>query len=401
MFLLPLVALVVLRFLDGGLDAPRPRRSGSAPLLALADPASRPRSPSRSRSRSPWRSSSASRSCPSARRAVVALAPAAGRRPTCVAAALTAPFLYYAALRLASGAPSTRPDSLDRGPRATSSIPTKITAIGGAAASRRSRTGFTGNLERAGRVPRAADARDRRASSPATLAHARSGASCSAALVAHDRRRARRDARRWQGARRSSPALVARCRTMPVFDNVLTARFAVYACACSARSMVALWTARRRPGTLRWLLPVLAVLAIVPDPHAAAASRPPTTCRRSSRAACTGRASTPDRRSSAVSDPRRRTRCCGRSRAVSASRWPAGDIGPVIPESFFQPPDVIRDRAGGSPLGVDQAGILRTFLSAQARDERRRRRRSGERCGPAPRPDRRACMSSAASTSTT
>ena len=40
----------------------------------------------------------------------------------------------------------------------------------------------------------------------------------------------------------------------------------------------------------------------------------------------------------------------------------AGDIGPDIPASFFTPAE-IAPVAGGSPLGVDQAGILRQFIA--------------------------------------
>ena len=54
---------------------------------------------------------------------------------------------------------------------------------------------------------------------------------------------------------------------LPFFDNVLTGRLTAYLTLLAA-VIVALWTAARRPGLLRWLLPLLAVLAIVPDPRA-------------------------------------------------------------------------------------------------------------------------------------
>ena len=53
--------------------------------------------------------------------------------------------------------------------------------------------------------------------------------------------------------------LVAR---LPVFDNVLPARLSAYM-ALGAAVLVAAWIARRR-GPLRWVLPVLAVAALVP-----------------------------------------------------------------------------------------------------------------------------------------
>ncbi len=53
----------------------------------------------------------------------------------------------------------------------------------------------------------------------------------------------------------------------PLFDNVLPERLAIYVSLLSAL-MVALWAAARPPGVLRWLLPGLAVLALVPNPAA-------------------------------------------------------------------------------------------------------------------------------------
>ena len=49
----------------------------------------------------------------------------------------------------------------------------------------------------------------------------------------------------------------------PVFDNVLPARLALYVSLVAA-VIVSVWTARRR-GWARWLLPVLAIAALVPD----------------------------------------------------------------------------------------------------------------------------------------
>ena len=56
-------------------------------------------------------------------------------------------------------------------------------------------------------------------------------------------------------------------RSFSFYDNLLTTRFAVYV-ALAAAVVVALWAAGRRAGVLHWLLPVLAVLAVVPNPHA-------------------------------------------------------------------------------------------------------------------------------------
>ena len=51
----------------------------------------------------------------------------------------------------------------------------------------------------------------------------------------------------------------------PLFDNVLPERLALYVSLLGA-VVVALWTASRRPGLLRWLLPGLAVVALLPNP---------------------------------------------------------------------------------------------------------------------------------------
>jgi hypothetical protein len=50
---------------------------------------------------------------------------------------------------------------------------------------------------------------------------------------------------------------------LPIFDNVLPARFALYG-ALAAAVIVAVWTSGRR-GVAHWLLPALAVAALVPD----------------------------------------------------------------------------------------------------------------------------------------
>jgi hypothetical protein len=54
---------------------------------------------------------------------------------------------------------------------------------------------------------------------------------------------------------------------LPLFDNVLVVRLALYTTLAAAVA-VALWTASRTRGVLRWALPALCVLAIVPNPAA-------------------------------------------------------------------------------------------------------------------------------------
>jgi hypothetical protein len=54
---------------------------------------------------------------------------------------------------------------------------------------------------------------------------------------------------------------------LPLFNNVLTARLAMYVSLLAA-VIVALWAAARRRGVAYWLLPALAIAAILPDPAA-------------------------------------------------------------------------------------------------------------------------------------
>src|SRR5262249_49885845 len=54
---------------------------------------------------------------------------------------------------------------------------------------------------------------------------------------------------------------------VPLFNNVLPVRIMLYAALGSA-VVVALWMTSSSPGILRWLLPALAVLMLVPNPAA-------------------------------------------------------------------------------------------------------------------------------------
>jgi hypothetical protein len=58
-----------------------------------------------------------------------------------------------------------------------------------------------------------------------------------------------------------------RTKFLPLLDNILPVRFALYA-ALTVAVIGALWTAAARPGVLRWLLPALTVLLLVPNPGA-------------------------------------------------------------------------------------------------------------------------------------
>ncbi len=58
-----------------------------------------------------------------------------------------------------------------------------------------------------------------------------------------------------------------RTKFLPLLDNILPVRFALYA-ALTVAVIGALWTAAARQGVLRWLLPGLTVLLLVPNPGA-------------------------------------------------------------------------------------------------------------------------------------
>ena len=114
---------------------------------------------------------------------------------------------------------------------------------------------------RARRVPRPADAADRRPGSRSGVRRSPSPASCSprsaVAALAHARHRSS-----WSRATigRGCPGALVR---LPLFDNVLPVRFAAYT-SLAAAVIVALWTAPAPRTGAAGVLPALAVAALVP-----------------------------------------------------------------------------------------------------------------------------------------
>jgi hypothetical protein len=146
---------------------------------------------------------------------------------------------------------------------------------------------------------------------------------------------------------------------LPGFDNVLTSRLSVYV-ALLAAVIVALWTAERRPGPLRWLVPALAVLAIVPDPAAGGFAT-----RYDVPAFFTDAAYRNCVDPGAIVLPL----------PIRGDEWPlwqaadgfrfalaGGDIAPFIPGSF-QAPGAMATVTSGIPVSPDQASSLRTFIA--------------------------------------
>jgi hypothetical protein len=147
--------------------------------------------------------------------------------------------------------------------------------------------------------------------------------------------------------------------SQPVFDNVLTNRFIVLATLVTA-VVVALWTAARRPGILRTVLPALGVIAVMPNLwHSGLATTydiPPFFTESVYRTCI-------DPGETVLPFPLRGSGNALLWQVDEGFRFnmAAGDIGPDIPVQFFEPSS-IAPVAGGLPLGVTDGAILKTFL---------------------------------------
>ena len=148
----------------------------------------------------------------------------------------------------------------------------------------------------------------------------------------------------------------------PVFDNLLTNRFIVYTWLAAA-VVVADWTATRRPGALRIVLPALAVISIAPNlAHSGLATsyEVPPFFTDSAYQSCL------DPGETVLPFP---TRGAGHAllwQVESGFRFnlTTGDIGPDIPQAVFEPPAIIAV-PGGLPLGVGDAGTLQAYLAGR------------------------------------
>jgi hypothetical protein len=285
-------------------------------------------------------------------RIVSLLAPLAGSYA--VAAVLVAPFLYYA-LSGVPPAPFLPPNST-LADLANYVVPSKATAVGGGLLSSISRR-FTGNPRELGAY----------LGLPALLIG-----------VLYVRRRWRAPGCRFLlgalalavvvalGGRATVaghalfPLPWALVDTDRLFDYVQTARVAVYSSLVVA-VVVALWTAERSLGTLRWLLPSLAIVSLVPNPRGgdfATRFRVPAFFTDAAYRDCI------DRGETVLAFPIRG----GASLLWQVDRgfrfrMAGGDIGPDIPASFFTPGNDLV--AGGQPLGADKVDALRAFIAAK------------------------------------
>jgi hypothetical protein len=145
---------------------------------------------------------------------------------------------------------------------------------------------------------------------------------------------------------------------LPFFDNVLPGRFAAYLSLLLA-VIVALWMAAQRAGLLRWLLPLLAIVAIAPSPHGFV-TRYGTSAffADSSYRHCLG----PRETLLLLPQPEQIL-----DQAVTNFRFDlaGGYVGPgAIPDSYLTPPSWY-SIAIGSPIPPDQLLDLRTFIAAK------------------------------------
>ena len=148
---------------------------------------------------------------------------------------------------------------------------------------------------------------------------------------------------------------------LPGFDNVLTVRFAVYVSLLMA-VVVALWTATRTTGVLRWLLPALSALAIAPNLNGAlwmtTYQVQPFFTKRAYRS-CLDPGETilplPIGQGEAML-----------WQAVSQFRFniAGGYFGPYIPPPFLTPASTYYVTAGNH-LGAGQTAIVRSFVASK------------------------------------
>ena len=148
--------------------------------------------------------------------------------------------------------------------------------------------------------------------------------------------------------------------SLPVIDNTFPTRFIVYVALLIA-VMAAMWAASARPGALRIVLPVLAVVALVPWPGSHGFTtlyHVPSFFTDSAYQSCLDPGEV-------VLPLPYRTGNALLWQAESGFRFDmaGGDLGPDIPSVFERPSGV--PFLAQEPLGVNDAGVLRTFLQGK------------------------------------
>ncbi len=149
--------------------------------------------------------------------------------------------------------------------------------------------------------------------------------------------------------------------SLPVFDNLLAGRMVVYTWLAAAVT-VALWTAARRPGFLRTAVPVLAVVSIVPNlsPSGFATKYDvPPFFTESAYRTCLD----PGETVLALPSQGMGNGHADMWQAASGFRFnlTTGNIGQDIPAAALKPAS-IAPIPTGFPLSVQDAGMLRAYL---------------------------------------
>jgi hypothetical protein len=150
-------------------------------------------------------------------------------------------------------------------------------------------------------------------------------------------------------------------RSFSFYDNLLTTRFAVYV-ALVVAVVVALWTARRRAGILRWVLPALAVFAVAPNPRAGGFSTAyhlPAYFSDSVYSSCLGPTD------NVLAFPTRGGwSLLWQERRDFRFHLAIGDIGPDIPAGYLSPESVV-PITGGTPLDAQNVAGLRELIASK------------------------------------
>jgi hypothetical protein len=271
-----------------------------------------------------------------------------------LAGLLTSPFLYYLLTGVHAGGPSERDEFV--ADLVNFAVPTRIVLAGGAwltGISDRFPTNFSEQgayLGLPALVIVGLFARERLRSPGGRFLLAALAAAVVAALGAHGA----------VAGHRIATLPWAFVHDLPLFDQVLAIRLTVFA-ALAAAVIVASWAAGRRSGLARVLLPALAALAIVPDPGAGVWSTAYTVPRFFTDAAYRGCLAPGE---IVLPIPiSQGNEMLWQVESGFRLRMAGGYVGPATPSSFMNPGSFAYITTGNR-LGADRVDELRSFIAA-------------------------------------
>jgi hypothetical protein len=153
-----------------------------------------------------------------------------------------------------------------------------------------------------------------------------------------------------------------RTHYLPLLDNILPIRYALYT-ALIAGVIAALWLATTRSRVLRWLLPALAVLALVPNPWSGAWATTysvPAFFTSAAYRSCL----TPDE--NVLPEPIGQGGQATLWQAVDAFRYrlAGGRLQTAAPTLFQHPPGIAQIATGSLPV-AGQAALLQSYFAAK------------------------------------